>query len=178
MLRFTAALLLLCTAAHAEDAPKLVGIASRGVAIYLDQAGNADFRAGQVIWLDDGRELHRDGDRWKVIPSSDVPVADLKPIDIALYGDRYLGKRVRVQGAEVYGVSVEWGILRLPGAAVTILFKGADREALRPLVEHCQGFGDQPGCAIDIPATVAQLTDGKIALIDPVLSSVQTSVRA
>jgi hypothetical protein len=167
MLRFTAALLLLCTAAHAEDAPKLVGIASRGVAIYLDQAGNADFRAGEVIWLDNGRELHRDGEHWKLIPASDVPTADLKSIEMALYGDRFLGKRVHVQGAEVYAVTVEWGLLRLPGASVVVMFKGASREALRPLVEHCQGFVQNPACAVDITATVANATTARLCWLIP-----------
>ena len=149
-----------------------IGEIVRGVSAYWDKYGNIQYKSGAVLWLDDGREIHLNGDRWTLVTANDVPVEEVIPTDLALYGERYSGRRIQVNGAVLMTVNVKQGTLKVPGANIPIFFKGTDRESLRYFVEHCATIFANFECIAKITATVlrANSRNGDIALDEPVIA--------
>jgi len=90
-----------------------------GVYIKLDESKRIQVYAEQTVPLDDGRTLVRvEGGGWRVEPIEATEIKELKPIDLAVYGANYMGRRIRVSGTRTSAAKYRWrnaGLARIVG---------------------------------------------------------------
>lgn len=133
--------------------------------------GKFGFTAAKTVHLVDGRDLVHTSAGWKMEPPepSGAPES-VKPIDLSVDWRTYIGRRIKVDG-RIYGASVDWGVLDLPGSSARINFGGLEHPVLKTLIEQCSGLATGPACRFNVTATVALSTENSMLLIDPLLSA-------
>lgn len=109
--------------------------------------------------------------KWHLDPPDVSGIKTLKAIDFAVYGEDYIGRRVRVIGAKVFSADVGHALLHLPGSYASVDLAGVPRDLIKRLIETCGGIGSPAAsCSPEITGTVRRLpSSGKLELLDPTI---------
>ncbi|WP_338665029.1 hypothetical protein VQH23_07595 [Pararoseomonas sp. SCSIO 73927] len=154
------------------DAPRL-GRAVEGVTVTLDANGQILFRVGDVITLEDGRELRRgEGGRYRLLTETDAAASprSISGLDLMLQYKSLVGTRARVIGGTLIGAEARTAQLKLQGGTAFVRFSGAAIDAVREVVQNCSGFSaNQPNCDYDIVGTIGDTRMNHPELTDVVL---------
>ncbi len=163
--------------AHAD---KTLAQVAYGVHVEQAKDGSISIYAANTLWLDDGRELHREGEKWVIVPPTpdDKDAITVKAIDLAVYANRYVGKRIKIIGGRFLPPDINGAELSLPGTSIYVDFSHISRASLKSLLQNCSDFGSiSPVCSSPLIATVTIGTDNKFALTDPVLQIVGSAAK-
>jgi len=79
------------------------------------------------------------------------------PLDVMIEAPEMAGQRVRLLGAEVYGLSFSGGFVKAPGGFIYLRPPWRDRADLGFLLHRCEGpYRPDNNCAITIDGTVGE----------------------
>jgi hypothetical protein len=146
-----------------------VGQVVRGVHAYLGNDGQLQLSFDRTIVLADGREAKVKGNGWYVDEDDALKLTDVKPIDVALYGASYIGRRVHISGLHLFVLDISQGLFDLPGTHLPVSFQDLPREALRYPLEHCLSLGVGSACVFDVVGLISASRLGGVLLTNPVL---------
>ena len=157
-MRAAACILLLFAAlnlpipAQAED--DYARLSSSGVEVKIDPNGNLLFRPTTPLILDDGRKLEKVDGKWHMTPPNQDSIKEISAVDLAVFGENYIGRRIKVIGGHIISADVSHIQLRLPGSYITASLDGVPRDIVKRLIEECPMLNDRANCSLDITGDV------------------------
>jgi hypothetical protein len=169
------ALVAACVASSAALADEpLLGRPVAGVTVTSGADGKITFRPGDLVVLEDGRELRRfQGDQFRLLSKGDASAVppDISGLDFLLQASELVGHRVRATGGALVGANVEFAQLALQGGTVIVRFAGAATDAVRKIVVDCAGFTrNEAKCGYNVSARSKWASWESQTLLIPCLS--------